>query len=201
MQEPLAVFRCPSDVGPVTNTQAERMPDDTSGTGANKPWAVATSNYLACNSSGYLRNADGIPNADANGLFMRGGGNDSPINFASILDGLSVTIAVGERAFKIKNPTGTHDCWAGIVFGARGDAGNSNDGIASCLAALRQKINQTPECRQAFSSLHPGGAQFVFADGSTHFLSESVDHNLDAAVNSTLEYLAARNDGEPVKVP
>ena len=40
----------------------------------------------------------------------------------------------------------------------------------------------------AFGDFHPGGAHFVFADGSVHFLQESID-------GQTLERLACRNDG------
>ena len=41
-----------------------------------------------------------------------------------------------------------------------------------------------------FKSRHPGGANFVFADGSTHFLNDSIDY-------VTYQRLGARNDGEP----
>ena len=44
---------------------------------------------------------------------------------------------------------------------------------------------------QAFGSNHPGGASFCFADGSIHFLRTEID-------GTTLENLAARNDGMPV---
>ena len=41
-----------------------------------------------------------------------------------------------------------------------------------------------------FKSRHPGGANFLFADGSTHFLNESIDY-------ATYQRLGARGDGEP----
>jgi hypothetical protein len=44
---------------------------------------------------------------------------------------------------------------------------------------------------QAFGSNHPGGASFCFTDGSIHFLRSEID-------GTTLENLAARNDGMPV---
>jgi prepilin-type N-terminal cleavage/methylation domain-containing protein/prepilin-type processing-associated H-X9-DG protein len=44
---------------------------------------------------------------------------------------------------------------------------------------------------QGFKSRHPGGAQFVFADGSGHFLSETIDY-------MTYQRLGDRRDGQPV---
>ena len=41
---------------------------------------------------------------------------------------------------------------------------------------------------QAFKSLHPGGCQFAFADGSVHFLSEHIDY-------VTYQKLGDRRDG------
>lgn len=42
-----------------------------------------------------------------------------------------------------------------------------------------------------FKSRHPGGATFLYADGSTHFLSDSIDY-------ITYQKLGARNDGEVI---
>jgi prepilin-type processing-associated H-X9-DG protein len=42
-----------------------------------------------------------------------------------------------------------------------------------------------------FKSTHPGGANFVFADGSAHFLQESIDY-------ATYQKLGARADGDVV---
>ena len=43
-----------------------------------------------------------------------------------------------------------------------------------------------------FKSRHPGGAQFVFADGSTHFISENTDYR-------NYQRLGDRNDGETIE--
>jgi len=40
-----------------------------------------------------------------------------------------------------------------------------------------------------FHSLHPGGVNFAFVDGSVHFISESINHQ-------TYQYLGCRNDGQ-----
>lgn len=42
-----------------------------------------------------------------------------------------------------------------------------------------------------FRSLHPGGAQFVFCDGSVHFIAETIDV-------LTYRALASRDGGEVV---
>ena len=46
-------------------------------------------------------------------------------------------------------------------------------------------------CDMGFKSRHPGGCQFVFADGSVHFLSENIDYE-------TYQKLGDRRDGLPV---
>ena len=45
-----------------------------------------------------------------------------------------------------------------------------------------------------FKSRHPGGANFVFADGSVHFLSQNI--NMDQ-----YQLLGCRNDNHVVEVP
>ena len=42
---------------------------------------------------------------------------------------------------------------------------------------------QGHRCTEGFDSDHVGGAQFLFADGSVHFLSENIDYNLH--INAT----------------
>ena len=48
--------------------------------------------------------------------------------------------------------------------------------------------------RYAFTSQHPGGAQFAFVDGSIHFISDSIDINVFRA-------LGTRSGGEVVQTP
>ena len=44
---------------------------------------------------------------------------------------------------------------------------------------------------QGFKSMHKGGAQFAFCDGSVQFLSENIDY-------ITYQRLGDRRDGEPI---
>jgi prepilin-type N-terminal cleavage/methylation domain-containing protein/prepilin-type processing-associated H-X9-DG protein len=45
-----------------------------------------------------------------------------------------------------------------------------------------------------FKSYHTNGANFLFGDGSVRFLSQSIDHR-------TYQYLGGRNDAQPVNIP
>jgi prepilin-type processing-associated H-X9-DG protein len=91
-------------------------------------------------------------------------------------------MAVGERDKK---------CYSAIWFGVRSPMdGNSNDylkGPYQVLGRVSVKQNDingnlvggttgTPpyNCSLGFGSSHPGGAQFVFGDGSVHFISDGV---------------------------
>jgi prepilin-type N-terminal cleavage/methylation domain-containing protein/prepilin-type processing-associated H-X9-DG protein len=196
MQKRVDVFRCPTDIGPIINDIPARIPTGHTNT---SDFPVALSNYIACNSSGQLRANFGVPDGDANGMFMR---HRLAVGLNSVTDGTSNTIALGERGYQIREAgVGLHKCWAGLVFGCPGNRGGGNDEIAACLGSFVQKINQFPNCRRNFNSLHPGGAQFAFADGHVTFINQEINHNLDAPVNSTAEALAGRSDGVPVQAP
>ena len=71
-------------------------------------------------------------------------------------------------------------------------------GTTGCQRPVERIVGVTtnpPNSRQAtfadFSSDHPSGAQFVFCDGSVHFLSENIDY-------VTYQRLGDRRDGQPV---
>jgi prepilin-type processing-associated H-X9-DG protein len=50
-----------------------------------------------------------------------------------------------------------------------------------------------PETR-GFKSMHPGGAQFVMADGSVNFIGEGIDHRIYRG-------LSTRDGGEVASIP
>jgi prepilin-type processing-associated H-X9-DG protein len=108
------------------------------------------------------------------------------IRIRDILDGTSNTMAVGERDKK---------CYAAIWFGVRSPTdGTQNDyakGPYQVLGRVSIKQNDTNNtivsgsssgtagsppynCALGFGSSHSGGAQYVFADGSGHFVSDSI---------------------------
>lgn len=114
------------------------------------------------------------------------------------LDGLSNTIFFGEvRADcsnHIRNGWSASNRWGmftqvPINFDscrtmAEAQAQGKNFCFANC--------NWNAEC--AFKSLHPGGAQFLFGDGSVHFLSETIDMKV-------YNYLGDKNDQTAVAIP
>lgn len=190
MQTPLPSFRCPSDNGPILNTG--RLFSSASGQLIDR--SIATSNYIAVNSSGELARAKGVPNGGANGIFAM----NQASSFSTISDGTSNTLMVGERAWQtpakpiagVVTTTNTHITNAAVVLGTRGVRQNSEQGIADTMGSGRYRVNfrtfwpapngsQAQGARRAFSSLHTGGAQFARADGSVTFISNSIDGTFD----------------------
>ncbi|MFO0903291.1 MAG: DUF1559 domain-containing protein [Pirellulales bacterium] len=136
-------------------------------------------------------------------------GNDGAANMAAITDGTSNTIAVGEasggrhKTATVYGPwglTGTHTCCHGRAVGLRSDTVVNSSGIIAYTSVeardwgingpyLGNSLKQT--YAWVFNSLHPGGEMFVFADGSTHFLSQTIDYGTWLRLN----YI---HDGQPV---
>jgi prepilin-type N-terminal cleavage/methylation domain-containing protein/prepilin-type processing-associated H-X9-DG protein len=123
-----------------------------------------------------------------------------------ITDGTSNTIAIGEirpscSAFQwIHGWTLSEGLWfattAPINFNTDRDDGpkvSSGGGRGGGTATPQPGYNWELDFNTAmgFKSRHAGGANFVFADGSTHFLNEDIDY-------ITYQRLGARQDGEAV---
>ncbi len=132
---------------------------------------------------------------------------NSKLTIAHIGDGTSNTLMIGER--DIRNQIAA--LWPGR------DTTPPGVGVASVLGRPNWPINtkyaggatccagDTGGTRFSWSSLHPGGANFVFCDGSVHFLRETIDNdpNQRKAIkpfpsNYTLQNLYFRDDGNPI---
>jgi prepilin-type N-terminal cleavage/methylation domain-containing protein/prepilin-type processing-associated H-X9-DG protein len=124
------------------------------------------------------------------GMFGRLG---PKITFGMVSDGLSNTIALGET-LPAQNSYMRGGNWA------RYDSGNS---ISTTLIPINYD-SSLPGCGPngqdnwavafGFKSRHSGGANFVFGDGSVHFISQSIDYK-------TYQLLGCRNDGQAVELP
>ena len=139
---------------------------------------------------------------------------NSKIKIAQITDGTSNTIMVGERD-TLRN--------IGAVWPGR-DSSPPKVGVASMMGRPNWPINtkydagtsccaaDTHGKRFAWTSLHSGGAHFVFADGSVHFLSETIAtdplagtdpshqdvHGIALPFDYPLVNLYYRDDGHPI---
>lgn len=174
-------YRCPSDTGADIN-----------------PWfTTATSNYAMNNSVGF------------------GSDPHNPVSarFADITDGTAYTVLVGETALRVQaNPLKS----VGAVW----------SGYQSTVAAITKYTGHPPNTgfsgssntdpmaddlgictRLVFTSMHPTGVQFVFCDGSVHFINENIDSavptdcdstELENYTNRVYQNLGKMNDGNVV---
>ena len=147
--------------------------------------------------------ADTLKAGELRGLFSRRG---VKIDFASITDGLSNTIAIGEQIINkndhlqiVGGPTYHNEWWAGF---------NTGMSHGTTIIPINYPIdpNSGYDCNNprygkqnwnvswGFKSNHSGGANFVFADGSVHFIEQNIDHHI-------YQLLGCRNDGQPVSLP
>lgn len=111
---------------------------------------------------------------NGSGLFF----HNSYLRFADVLDGLSNTLAVGERSSRLGDST-----WVGMIHGA-------SDAMARIVGSCDHVPNHPAGHFDDFSSHHATGAHFVFADGSVHMIGDNIEH-------AVYQALATRRGGEP----
>ena len=170
LQQDIPTLRCPSDSGEQTAKNARHFGGGASGRGK---WLPGLTNYV---SNRGVRNNWQASN-DTYGMFME----NRAIDIGDCTDGTSNTTLFGER----DSQYGRAGTWPGV----RNPRGNGVRGIDTMTACHRPPLNSsdppTPWGNNrygaggGFGSLHTGGAQFVFADGSVHFISETIDWKED----------------------
>ena len=117
------------------------------------------------------------------------------IRLSAVTDGLSNTIFFGE----VRPMCSWHNDngWA---------TSNNGNGYSSTVIPINydsctRDTSTSDNCRRycnwnteaGFRSAHPGGAQFLFGDGSVHFLPETIDHQ-------AYQDLGGKDEGHPVTV-
>ncbi len=188
----IPVYVCPSDDHGGTDPNTERAYHNYSG--SSGPTAHITSPNCSCplwqNMNALATQPYERPPQVA-GVFHRRGFS---IRMQQIRDGTSNTIAIGETR---PGCSAHHD--NGWVIS------NNGSGLTSTLIPINYDSCQPDSsdgCRRpcnwaselGFRSAHSGGAQFVFCDGSVHFLTEGIDLPL-------YNNLGDKADGIPVSIP
>lgn len=178
---------------------------------------LPVTNYLGSNNQLVIRSHTPTNpkngSTGAVGVFFR----DRSITLKDITDGASKTFLVGERSYRL----GTTLMKAGTLWAVRdqngwgpasntdfnGDGAGDNGGWYQGLMTITfstywglNPVNIDDNKRQSASSRHPGGVQFLLADGSVEFVQETIGNNVGSSsaswiIDSPLESLVGIADG------
>ena len=207
IQTPLAVYVCPSAP---ESAEARVYDADYSSAGFPIQFRAAPSDYCASTGVrgvfaqlAYANFPGGAGGAREGVLLFSGSDLNNPtqmdLNFcrmADVTDGTSNTILVGERTggptlYDGFNPIvdtlapllaqTNGGGWGDILNGEHWHSGSLYSGITLPPQEGPCGINCTNLRGHGFHAFHPGGCQFVLADGSVRFFSENIEQFILAA--------------------
>lgn len=164
-QQQLAIFRCPSDPGPALNPFRGDL---------------ATSNFRVAAGANPTLDPYFTVNKDYGGAMYQ----NSRVKMEQVTDGTSNTMMLGECKLDTES---TSPKWACVWSGMRGLNGSIYiSDVMWWLDPTNATINGN--IPQAYSSFHsPGGAFFIFCDGTVRFVMQNADPTV-------IMWLASRND-------
>ncbi len=197
----IKTFLCPSDTAPTQTTYV-----GTSGVSKGLTYLFGANTYGACAGIRSFYTFDSSSNPTGTGMTQDGIFYiNSSVSITSITDGASNTIAFGERnrvdpnfdiVYPGVNVIEQHSGWAwanyypgyDFLYGAQMplDWSFTSAGLTSDSGYVYQDQRYS-----TFGSQHVGGANFCFADGSVHFIADSIPL-------ATLQALTTRAGGEVV---
>lgn len=160
--KPIELYFCPSD-GAKQEGGTFVLEDDPNNEDPyaheHLPMTLASSNYVGVYGATHcLSDEINIIGTDFGGIFCY----DSRVGMVDIRDGSSNTILVGERSSRKGFST-----WVGVVHGAKFP-------VERVVASTFRPPNNKHEQFEDFGSWHPGGAQFVYCDGSVRMVNSEI---------------------------
>jgi len=192
----IPILLCPSDSGdPIIAPSPFYSPDGGQGVLATK----TCYDFIAAAPGISLFNYWSNATTDTRYMF----GENSTTRLSDVTDGTSNTLAMGEQTLTLVNGITSSWAYTGWVSVGLDPVGTWNLTYPSTglnvwdYNHVVNALNNIPGNRATWytpASLHTGGVNFVYGDGSVHFISQTIDI-------PSLTYLSRMSDGQVIPTP